>query len=229
MARRQRHLVDVGDVPRRDDVPAGVGVRADRLDDLRDLVDLAAVGSRPRAPLVAVDRAEVAELVGPLVPDRDAALLEPAHVGVSAQEPEQLADDRAQVQPLGRDDGEALGEVEAHLVAEHAAGAGTRAVGLVDALRHDVVEQVEVLAHAREPTRRHPRPPGHLPRMPPQPGVPPHHYPWPHDELPLRPCPHRDGDPDVAGRRGRRQGHRLARRPPPRDPPRRHRRQRHHR
>ena len=109
----------------------------------------AAVGRRPGPPLVAVDRAEVAGVVGPLVPDRDAALLQPAHVGVAAQEPQQLADDRAHVQLLGRDDREALGQVEAHLVAEHAARAGAGAVGLVDAVRQDVVEEVEVLPHAR--------------------------------------------------------------------------------
>ena len=175
-----------------------VGVGADRLDDLGDLVDVATVGRRPRPPLVAVDRPEVAVVVGPLVPDRDAALLQPAHVGVAAQEPQQLADDRAQVQPLGRDHREALGEVEAHLVAEHAAGARAGAVGLVDTGRHDVVEQVEVLAHARQPTRARPRLDGRsrrgaLPRSAlPLCGM---------TSSPVRPCPHRDGDPDVVRRR----------------------------
>jgi hypothetical protein len=102
---------------------------------------------------VAVDRPEVAVLVGPLVPDRDAAILQPAHVGVAAQEPHELADDRAQVQPLGRDDREALGQVEAHLVAEDAAGAGARAVALVDPVGHHVVDEVEVLAHGGDDTR----------------------------------------------------------------------------
>ena len=37
-----------------------------------------AVRGRPAAPLHAVDRAEVAVVVGPFVPDRDAALLQPA-------------------------------------------------------------------------------------------------------------------------------------------------------
>ena len=46
--------------------------------DLGDLVDVAAVGRRPGAPLHAVDRAEVAVRVGPFVPDRDAVLLQPA-------------------------------------------------------------------------------------------------------------------------------------------------------
>ena len=96
------------------------GSGADLLDDLRDLVDVPAVGRRPRAPLVAVDRPEVAVGVGPLVPDRDAAVLEPLDVGVAAQEPQQLGEHRPGVDLLGGDQREPLGEVEAHLVAEHA-------------------------------------------------------------------------------------------------------------
>src|SRR3712207_8043896 len=45
-------------------------------------------------------------------------LLEPGDVGVAAQEPEQLDDDRAEVELLGRQQRETLGHVEAHLVAE---------------------------------------------------------------------------------------------------------------
>ena len=92
---------DVRDVPGADDVPAAVGVGPDLLDDLGDLVDVAAVGRRPGAPLVAVDRAEVAVLVGPLVPDRDAAVLQPLDVRVAAEEPQQLGEDRPGVDLLG--------------------------------------------------------------------------------------------------------------------------------
>ncbi|GMA20152.1 hypothetical protein GCM10025862_21730 [Arsenicicoccus piscis] len=151
VARWQRHLVDLGDVPRRDDVPAAVGVGAQRVDDAGDLVDVPAVRRRPGPPLVPVDRPEVTLLVGPLVPDADAALVQPGDVGVAAQEPEQLADDRAQVQPLGGEHGEAGREVEAHLVAEDAAGAGAGAVGLVHAGGEHVVEQVEILLHEAPP------------------------------------------------------------------------------
>ena len=76
---------------------ARVGVAADLLDHLGDLVDVPAVGGRPGAPLVAVDRPEVAVRVGPLVPDRDAAVLQPLDVGVAAQEPQQLAEDADRV------------------------------------------------------------------------------------------------------------------------------------
>ena len=123
------------------------GSRRICVDDLRDLVDVAPVRGRPGAPLVAVDRTEVAVLVGPLVPDRDAAVLEPLDVGVAAQEPQQLGEDRAGVHLLGRDQREAGGEVEPHLVAEDAAGPGAGAVALLDAVVEDPGEEVEVLLH----------------------------------------------------------------------------------
>ena len=56
-------------------------------------------------------------------------------------------DDGFQVDLLGGHQGKTLGEVETHLVAEHADGAGTRAVALLDAVVEDVLEQVEVLFH----------------------------------------------------------------------------------
>ena len=49
----------------------------------RDLVDRPAVGRLPRPPLLAVDRAELAVLVGPLVPDGDAVLLQVARCSSS--------------------------------------------------------------------------------------------------------------------------------------------------
>ena len=95
----------------------------------------------------AVDRAELAVCVGPLVPDRDAVLVEIADVGVAAQEPEQLVDDRFEVQLLGGDEREAGTEVEAHLVAEDRQRAGAGAVALLRAVGEHMFHQVEVLAH----------------------------------------------------------------------------------
>ena len=146
----QGHLVDLGGVPGADEVSAGVGVVGERVEEVGDLVDGLAVGVREAAPLLAVDRAELAGVgVGPFVPDADAVLLEVADVGVAAEEPEQFVDDRAEVEFFGGEAGEAgVGvEVEAHLVAEDGPGAGAGAVGLVDAVVEDVLEQLEVLAH----------------------------------------------------------------------------------
>ena len=94
VARRQRHLVDVGRVPGGDDQPARIRVALDHVDHVADLVDGLAVLRRPGAPLLAVDRAEIAALVGPFVPDAHAVLLQIFDVGVAGQEPQQFVDDR---------------------------------------------------------------------------------------------------------------------------------------
>ena len=91
----------------------------------------------PVAPLLAVDRAELAALVRPFVPDPDPVLLQPGDVGLAAQEPEQFDDYRAQVELLGGQKREAVGKVEAHLVAEDGEGADSGPVFLLGALVED--------------------------------------------------------------------------------------------
>jgi len=71
MAGRQLHALDVGQVPGRYDQPARIGIAFDLRQQPRNLVIGLAVGAGPRAPLLAVDRSEIAVLVGPFV--RDAA------------------------------------------------------------------------------------------------------------------------------------------------------------
>ncbi len=96
-----------------------VGIRA----DLRRRPARSGRCARPsgvgqRAPLHAVDRTELARGIRPLVPDRDAVLLQPPDVRLAAQEPQQLVRDRLEVHALRRDEREALREVEADLAAE---------------------------------------------------------------------------------------------------------------
>ena len=145
VAGRQRHALDVGRIPRAHDVAPRFRFFSQAFDDPGDLVDLPALRRSPMAPLVAVHRAELAVLVGPLVPDRHAALLQPAHVGVAAQEPQQLVDDRLQVQLLGGEQREAVLEREAHLAAEHRERAGPGAVRLAGAALEQLLQQVEIL------------------------------------------------------------------------------------
>ena len=128
MARRQRHLRDLADVPGRDDVAARVRIGLEQLQRGADLVDVLARRRRPRPPLHAVHRTQIPCLRGPFVPDRHAMLLQPAHVGVTAQEPQQLVDDRLGVHLLGGDQRESGRQVVAQLVAEQAAGAGAGTV-----------------------------------------------------------------------------------------------------
>lgn len=143
----QVHAVDLAGVPGRDDDAARLGVVADEVEGLGDLVEVAAVGGGPGAPLVAVDVAEVAVGAGPFVPDAHAVLLQVAHVGVAGQEPQQLVDDAPQVHPLGGEQGEAPAEVVAVLVAEHGDCAGAGAVLAHGAVVEDVAEHFLVLAH----------------------------------------------------------------------------------
>ena len=84
VAGRQLHPLDVGHVPGRDDQAARIGIAADLLENPVDLVVNAPVRPLPGAPLLAVDRAEIAVGVGPFVPDRHAMRLEIGDVGLAA-------------------------------------------------------------------------------------------------------------------------------------------------
>ena len=151
MARHQRHLRQFGHVPCADHQATRIGIALDLVDQPLHLVDRLAVGAFPTAPLLAVYGAQFAVLVGPLVPDADLVVLQIRDVGLALQEPQQLVDDRAQVQLLGGDQREAFVQVEAHLPAEHAARARAGAVGLLGTVLQHVAQQVEVLLHARSP------------------------------------------------------------------------------
>jgi len=148
VARRQGHLVDLPGVPRADQVAARVGVVFERVDHRGDLVDVAAVGRGEGPPLAAVDRAQFAVGVGPGVPDFDAVLLQVGDVGVALEKPQQLVDDRFEVQFFGGQHREAGSEVVADLPAEERAGAGAGAVALGRAVVEDVLQEVEVGPHA---------------------------------------------------------------------------------
>ena len=149
VAGRQGHLVNLAGIPGGHQQAAAVGMAADHVDDIRELVDAPAVRRGPGAPLMAVDRPQVPVLVRPLVPDGHAVVLEILDVGIPGDEPEELVDDRFEVDLLGGQQREAGAEVEAHLVAEHALRAHTGAVRLHRAVRADMSEQIQVLFHNR--------------------------------------------------------------------------------
>ena len=138
VAGRERHLVYLRRVPRAHHQSARVGRLADALEQVRDLVDRAAVCCGPRAPLTAIDGAELAVLVGPLVPNGHVVVVQILDVGRPREEPEELVDDRSQMELLRRDEREPLRKVEAHLAAEERARARARAVGLVCAVFKDL-------------------------------------------------------------------------------------------
>ena len=157
VARLQRHLLQVADVPRRDHHAPRVGVGSKRLQHGGDLVDASAIPGVPRTPLHAVHRPEVAVLVRPLVPDADPVLLQPGHVRGAGQEPQELADDGLDVNVLRRDQREPPREVVAQLRAEDGTRARARAIPLRGSLAHDAREEILVLAvracHVSQPVR----------------------------------------------------------------------------
>ena len=108
MAGRQRHVLQLRHVPGTDHMTPAVGVAAQLLQDLPELVDGAAVWARPGAPLAAIDGPQLASGIGPFIPDVDAGLLERPDVGLAAQEPQQLMDDTTKKDLLGGEQGKAL-------------------------------------------------------------------------------------------------------------------------
>ena len=149
MAGHQRHFVQVSHVPRRDNDAPRIRVFFQHIDDLRDLIDVPAIGRGPRAPLIAVDRAEVAVLVGPLVPDAHAVVFQVLNIGVALQKPQQLMNDGFEMHFLGGQQRKAGVQIKAQLRAEHAYRAGAGAVAFLRAVVEHVLQKINVLAHGR--------------------------------------------------------------------------------
>ena len=86
--------------------------------------------------------------------------IEIGDVGIAGEEPQQFVHDRLQVQLLRRHHREAGAEIKAHLVAEHAFGACTGAVGLGDAMFAHVAHEIEIRLHRGALARRPAESPG---------------------------------------------------------------------
>ena len=144
MARLQLHARKVGWVPGAHQHSTRIGVRANGVDDVRDLVDGLATGRRPGHPLNAINRSEVAVLVGPLVPNGDAVFVQPLDVRVATKEPQQLDRHSLERHPLGCDQRETILQVVANLTTEYASRSGTGSISLVSAIFKDVTQQIFV-------------------------------------------------------------------------------------
>jgi hypothetical protein len=157
VTRRQAHGIDLADIPCADKHATAIGIGSYQMNQIRDLVDGPAAGCAPVPPLGAVNRPEVAVGVGPLVPDVYPVVREVLDVGVPSEKPQKLVDDALEKQTLGGSDRKALSQVEPHLAAEHAQGAGSGPVGFFHSLAKDVAQEVQVSSHElfpREHTRR---------------------------------------------------------------------------
>ena len=87
MAGGQGHLVDLARVPGADDEAARVGVGLYLVHHGSYLVYGRSVGCGPGAPLHAIDRAQFAVFIGPLVPDGNAVVAQVADVRFPLQKP----------------------------------------------------------------------------------------------------------------------------------------------
>ena len=101
MTGRQGHLVHIRRVPRADYHPTRVRIALYRFNDFRKLVYAASVRGIPAAPLLAVNRTEVAVSVCPFVPDAYLVVVKVSYVCIAADEPQQFVYYRAQVHLLG--------------------------------------------------------------------------------------------------------------------------------
>jgi len=149
VAGHERHLVEFGHVPSAHNHAAAVGVAFERVDDLLNLVNVAAVWCGPAAPLHAVDGAKIAVFAGPFVPNGDLAFFQPVVVAGPREEPQQFLNDGAKVYFFGGDQRKTFAQIKAHLVAKHALGARASAVRLSNAMLGYVLHQIFVLAANR--------------------------------------------------------------------------------
>src|SRR5204862_7145457 len=94
MARRERHLIELRDVPGADDETPACRIFFDLIDDAFNLIDDGTIGAPPVGPLRAVNATKVPVPVSPLIPNHYAVFVQVAHVCFAAEKPEQLVDDR---------------------------------------------------------------------------------------------------------------------------------------
>src|SRR5262249_5494728 len=94
----QRHFPDLSRIPRAYNKASALRVGFDLRNQVIDLIDAGAVCASPIPPLRTINAAKLAVFVSPFLPDRNTLLVQVANVGVTAQKPKQLVDDRFDVQ-----------------------------------------------------------------------------------------------------------------------------------
>ena len=86
-----------------------------------------------------IDRAQIAFLIGPLIPNRHAVGIERADIGVAGEEPQEFMDDRLQMQFLCRHKRKAVTQIKAHLMAEDRQRPGAGPVVLAHPVNKDTL------------------------------------------------------------------------------------------
>ena len=147
VARRQRHVGHLSHIPRAHYYASAVWGVLDLIYGLGYLVDMASLIVGPRAPLIAVDMAQVAILISPLVPNAHTVILQIAHIGIALEKPKEFVDYRLQMHLLGGEQRKSVGKIKAHLVAKHALCTRARAVALLHSVFEHMLYQIEILFH----------------------------------------------------------------------------------
>ena len=147
MARRQVHVIQIGNIPCGDYHAPRIGRVLDLVYHLLNLVDVSPAIVGPRTPLVAVDVSEPAVGICPFIPNTHAVVLQILDVGIAAKEPYQFVDDGFQMQFLGRQQGKSVFQAETHLVAKDRNGTRAGAVAFLHTFRQNAVQQVKILFH----------------------------------------------------------------------------------
>lgn len=109
VTRRERHLINDTGIIGHNEEAAAVGVGFDLFDDIGELVDVLAVCCFPAAPLFAVNGAEVAVYICPVIPNAHAVFLEIFDVCIASDEPKKLMDDGFKVAFFCGDEGKPFG------------------------------------------------------------------------------------------------------------------------
>ena len=105
MTRWQCHRVNLGGIPRADDQATTRWIFSNFGNHFGDLIDVSPVRAAPISPLRAIDSPEAAVFVRPFVPNGDAVLVQIFDIGVAAQKPKQLVNDRFEMKLFGRQQG----------------------------------------------------------------------------------------------------------------------------
>ena len=148
LLRAHRFIGQILDVPCMKKDAAAFGAVLEAVHNIVNLVDAAAIFSRPIVPLSTVERAQIALFSGPLIPNADAVLPQPPSIGVTAQKPDQLIHNTFEVHALGRQNGKSSCEVKTELAAEDRARPRAGAIAPVNAVLKNVVHQIEICLHA---------------------------------------------------------------------------------
>ena len=101
-------LLQLTGIPCAHNQPTAVRGPLDVLDKSRNLIHAASIRPPPVPPLSAIDSAKIAFFIGPFLPNRHVVLAEIVDVGVALEKPEQLMNDRTQMQSFWWSAGETI-------------------------------------------------------------------------------------------------------------------------